>query len=67
MNYSVVTHLRRLQIENLHGFWRGRLPQVNGHRGVVRLEQLGEASDVHVVVVVEMTPPTGKGTNIEDE
>lgn len=54
------THLRRLQIKNFHWFGRGRLSQVEWHPGVVRFEQLGEASDVNVVVVVKVTPPTIK-------
>jgi hypothetical protein len=52
------SHLRSFKIKDLQRLRGRRLPEVHRSRRRVRPEQLGKSGHVHVVVVVEMTPPT---------
>ena len=40
-----------------HWLGRRRLPQVDGFRGWVLVEQLSQPQHIHVVVVVKVAPP----------
>ena len=54
---DVVSHLRWFEVKDLDRFRRRRFSQVVGQVRVVLAQQLGQFDDVHVVVVVEVTPP----------
>ena len=55
------TYVGFFLVKEREGFSRGWLSQVVGDGGRVGLEELRQPGHVHVVVVVEVAPPTARG------
>lgn len=54
---NAVSHLWVVQVPNINGTSSGRLPQVNRSVGPLRQKQLGQTSNMDVVVIIKMAPP----------
>ena len=54
---NAVSHLWVVQVPNINGTSSGRLPQVNRSVGPLRQKQLGQTSNMDVVVIIKVAPP----------
>ena len=52
-----LAYLWIVQVPNINGMGCGRFAQVNGAVGTLRQKQLGETSDMDIVVIIKMAPP----------
>lgn len=54
---NAAPHLWVVQVPNINGTSSGRLPQVHRSIGPLRQKQLGQTSNMDVVVIIKVAPP----------